>query len=320
MSQNEKKFQRIPNNLLLTPVDGFSSRLNPDYEESEISFDFGALKGIMEEMDKDETSNENGYDADEISTKSSSPLVQVLIMEEKNRIKNTAITNSLEAFSLPTQKNYKVSPKNQEGPLFNYSNLGNYNFFNGNASNQPVRRKKIKISQILKKKWTTKLPSFVENQKAKLISKINLINFQKINQDKNEHEKKMSMSYFQENVNNRKSKKIQFNFLVTHPSLSTKGLDRDYVMMTQKDCSKYSNNSNKFNILDNCDLNSLMRLNHRQNFNEYNGYSYSDANNFNFNNFHVNDSNLNNEHNHYDYASLHFKSEKNSVYKKKNCK
>ena len=210
MSQNEKFSQRIPNNLLLTPVDGFSSRLNPDYEESEISFDFGALKGIMEEMDLDETSNENGYDADEISTKSSSPLGQMLIMKEQNIIKNTTITNSLEAFSLPSHKVSKVSekPKNQEGPLFTYSNPVKLNFFNGDAANQPIRRKKIKISQILKKKWTTKLPSFVENQKAKLISKINLINFQKFKLDKNEHEKKISMGYFQENVHNRKSKNI----------------------------------------------------------------------------------------------------------------
>jgi len=209
MSLNEKLTQRIPNNLLLTPVDGFSSRLNPDYEESEISFDFGALKGIMEEIDKDEPSNENAYDdADEISTKSSSPLGQMLISEEQNINKNISHKNSLEAFSLPVQKISEVSekPKNQGDPMFTFNHSINFNFFNSNTANQPVRRKKTKISQILKKKWTTKLPTFVENQKNKLISKINLINFQKINHDKNEHEKKMSMSYFQENSHNRKSK------------------------------------------------------------------------------------------------------------------
>ena len=107
---------------------------------------------------------------------------------------------------------------------------------------------------------------------------------------------------------------------MTHPSLSTKGLQRDYVMMTQNDCSKYSNNSNKFNIVDNCDLNSMMRINNRQNFNEYNGYSYSDSNNFNLKNFPVNNSNFNNEQSHYDYASPDFKCEKIFAFKKKSCK
>jgi hypothetical protein len=107
---------------------------------------------------------------------------------------------------------------------------------------------------------------------------------------------------------------------VTHPSLSTKGLDREYVMMTKNDSTKYSINTNKFNLIDNCDLNSMMRLNNKQNFNEYNAYSYGDANNFNYKNFPVNDFDINNEQHHYDYASLHFKSEKNSAFKKKNCK
>ena len=211
MSQIQKP-QKITNNLLLTPVDGFSSRFNLDYEESEISYDFGGLKGIMEEMDRDDPSNMNCYDADEISTKSSSPLGQMLNTHERYINKNNILPNSFEGFSLPLHniQNVLEKPKNQERQLFTHSHPVDFNFFNGNAALQPVRRKKIKISQILKKKLTTKLHSFVENQKSKLISKINLINFQKINKYKNDHEIKMSMGYFEEKVPHRRSK----NFLI----------------------------------------------------------------------------------------------------------
>ena len=320
MSKIQKVTQKISNHLLLTPVDGFSTPFNPDCDESEISFDFGGLKGIMEDIDREDCSNADCEDVDGISTKSCSPLGQILLMDEKNKIKSKFYPNSFEGFNLPLQQMHNVQekPKTQESAHFTKAHPVNFNFFNSKAALQPVRRKKIKISQILKKKWTTKLPSFVENQKAKLISKINLINFQKINKYRIEHEKKMPMGYFEEKIPNRRSK-LYFYFLGTQPSPSTKGLDRECLMKNPNGCSNYLNYSNKFNIVDNSDLNAIMHLNNRQNFNEFNGYKYNGANNFHLKSFPVNNGNAINDQYHYDYSSIDLSLENYFALKMQNC-
>ena len=91
-------------------------------------------------------------------------------------------------------------------------------------------------------------------------------------------------------------------------------------MKNQNECSKYLNHSNKFNIVDNSDLNTNMNLINRQNLNGFNSHSYSGASNFHLKSFHENNCNVTNEQFHYDYNSLHFTSQKNFTKKMQNCK
>jgi hypothetical protein len=283
MSQPYKLAQRITNNPLLTPVDGYSARINTDGEECEISFEFGGLKGIMEEMEKEDPMYYmKNYDDEDFSTKSSSPLGQIYLQEEKLKFKNIFLQSVVEDFQNEKSQNVYLKPNNSESPLFTVNPPVNFNFFSGNNFQQPIRRKKIKISQILKKKWKTKLPSFIDKQKTKLISKINLIKNQNINKYKNENELKLSMINYEENYVNfqekatdRRSKFIFNLFLVSHPIQRNKDSCADFFRKPSKS-SNLKNFSNKFNHAENSEFNTIMYLKNinSQHENKFSNYTH----------------------------------------------
>lgn len=297
MSQTYKFAQKIANNPLLTPVDGFSPRINSDGEECEISFDFGGLKGIMEEMEReDPIDNIRSYVDEEISTKSSSPLGQMYLKQEKSNINSIYFPFRLEEFAQPQLDNIQnvhEKPNDSENSLFTFNHPVNLNFLKENSFQQPIRRKKIKISQVLKKKWKTKLPSFIDNQKSKLISKINLIKNQNINKYKIENELKMSLMNYEEmfteeKVPNRRSKNFNLNFLVSHQVQRTKDCDNDFYSNQFSKSAKFTNFSNKFNANENTDLNKFLYLKNRNSFYENKCNNYPIGSNLQMKNSPVN--------------------------------
>ena len=322
MSQYQKSSHKILNNLLLTPVDGYSNRIYTDNDECDISFEFGGLKGIMEEMDREEPVLSKCYEDEIFSTKSSSPMMNSYIISQKNKYENSLFHKINSDFDSPCFDNAHKACENweiQEISNFDDARAFNLNFLKTNPVSQPVRRKKIKISQILKKKWKTKVPSFVENQKIKLISKINLIKNQNINKYKNENNQKMCIeeNFFEEKGINRRCKNILINLLVSH-TIQKKEIDPEIFNRKSSKSQKYSCPSNKFNSVEAADFEQMIHLNNRQNFYEHNRPYFINSNNLQMKNHSVNTNNyVNFDHLSYDVSLNNFSSK---IFPGKKCK
>jgi len=295
MSQYQKSSHKILNNLLLTPVDGYSTRIFTDNDECEISFEFGGLKGIMEEMDSEEPVLSKCYEDEIFSTKSSSPMMNSYLFSQKHKYENLPIYKNFPDFDSPCYDNAHIACENreiQEITNFDDSRAFNLNFLKTNPVSQPVRRKKIKISQVLKKKWKTKVPSFVENQKIKLISKINLIKNQNINKYKNESDQKMCYEekFFEGKGINRRCKIFLIKLLVSH-TIPKKETDPEIFNRKSSKSQKYSCHLNKFNSNEVADFEQVIHLNNRQNFYEHNRPYFINSNNLQMKNHSVNTNN-----------------------------
>jgi hypothetical protein len=324
MSQYQKLSQKILNNLLLTPVDGYSTRINTDNEECEISFEFGGLKGIMEEMDREEPVLYNCYEDGIFSTKSSSPDWNSYLKNEKIKLENILLHKTVVDIDPTHLEKIQNACENQRIPeISNFNNARALNliYSNFNPVSQPIRRKKIKISQILKKKWKTKVPSFVENQKTKLISKINLIKNQNINKYKNDNHQKMSTmnneeKFLELKANNRRCIYF-FNFFLVSHNVPKKEVDMEIFNRKSSKSQKYMTHSNKFNTVEVADFERMMYLNNRLNLYEHNRPYFISENNLQMKNHSVNNNNsVNFDHFSNDVNSKYYSSKNFSV---KNC-
>ena len=158
--------------VFVTPIDmGYVTKSSREDNSDALYGDYNQLQNIIDGLKKDFCDDEdesNDGSEDEASTNSCSPIMNDGMFIPKE---NTSTGGFV-------QGNYPNSPFSPDFCLSNSSQNITSNVLSFNC---PIKGKVIKTSNFMKKNWKNKLSNFKHTVKSKIMSKINFLLNNKIN-------------------------------------------------------------------------------------------------------------------------------------------